>query len=67
MAIGADAWCCIPNLSIKEMQEWVLPYNQRILERAKKFGVMAMNVSGDYCEERLEKFDKNLLSTIWRA
>lgn len=61
MAIGADAWACIPNLSIKDMQEWVLPYNKRIMENAKKFGVMAMNISGDYCEERLEKFDKKIL------
>ena len=61
MAIGADAWACIPNLSVKDMQEWLVPYNQRITERAKKFGVMAMNVTGDYCEERLEKFDKKIL------
>lgn len=61
MAIGPDAWTCIPNLSIKDMQEWVVPYNQRLFEKAKKFGVMAMSVSGDYCEERLEKFDAKIL------
>ncbi|MFX1551616.1 MAG: uroporphyrinogen decarboxylase family protein [Promethearchaeota archaeon] len=61
MGIGADAWCCIPNLSIKEMNEWVVPYNQRLERNAKKFGVITMNVSGDYCEERLEKFDPKIL------
>jgi len=61
MGIGADAWCCIPNLSIKEMNEWVVPYNQRLERNAKKLGVLTMNVSGDYCEERLEKFDPKIL------
>jgi uroporphyrinogen-III decarboxylase len=61
MGIGADAWCCIPNLSIKEMKEWVVPYNQRLEKNVKKFGVTTMNVSGDYCEERLEKFDPKIL------
>lgn len=61
MAIGADAWACVPNLSVKDMKEWVVPYNQRLMEKTKKFGVMAMAISGDYCEERLEKFDANVL------
>ncbi len=61
IAVGADAWACVPNLSVKDMKEWVVPYNERLLEKAKKIGVMAMNVSGDYCEERLEKFDANVL------
>jgi hypothetical protein len=61
MGIGADAWCCIPNLSIKEMNEWVVPYNQRLERNAKKIGVLTMNVSGDYCEERLEKFYPKIL------
>ncbi len=61
MAVGADAWACIPNLSVKEMMEWVVPYNLRLSKKIKKFGVVAMNVSGDYCEERLEKFDPEIL------
>jgi uroporphyrinogen-III decarboxylase len=61
MGIGADAWCCVPNLSPKEMQKWVVPYNQRLEKNVKKFGVTTMNVSGDYCEERLEKFDPKIL------
>jgi uroporphyrinogen-III decarboxylase len=61
MGVGADAWACVPNLSIKEMNEWVVPYNQRLEKKAKNVGVLTMNVSGDYCEERLEKFDKKIL------
>lgn len=61
MAIGADAWACIPNLSVKEMQDWVVPYNKRLTNKAKKKGVLAMNVSGDYCEERMERYSKEVL------
>lgn len=57
MATGADAWACVPNLSVKDMKEWVVPYNQRLTEKTKKFGVMGLVISGDYCEERPEKFD----------
>jgi uroporphyrinogen-III decarboxylase len=61
MAIGADAWACIPNLSVKEMKEWVVPYNIRLMEKAIKKGVLAMNISGDYCEERMERYSKEVL------
>ena len=61
MGIGADAWACVPNLSPDEMKEWVVPYNQRLEENAKKYGVLTMNVTGDYCEERIEKFDPKIL------
>jgi uroporphyrinogen-III decarboxylase len=61
MGIGADAWACVPNLSPDEMKEWVVPYNQRLEKNAKKYGVLTMNVSGDYCEERIEKFDPKIL------
>lgn len=61
MATGADAWACVPNLSIKEMMDWVVPYNLKLSKNTKKFGVLAMNVSGDYDEERLEKFDPKIL------
>ncbi|NVM19786.1 MAG: hypothetical protein HWN80_18940 [Candidatus Lokiarchaeota archaeon] len=61
MAIGADAWACIPNLSVKEMMDWVVPYNLRLMNRAKKKGVLIMNVSGDYCEERMERYSKEVL------
>jgi len=61
MAMGADAWACVPNLSVKEMKEWVVPYNKRATEKAKKKGVLVMNGSGDYNEERLERYSKELL------
>ncbi len=61
MGLGADAWCCVPNLSPDEMKEWVVPYNQRLEKNVKKFGVLIMNVTGDYCEERIEKFDPKIL------
>ncbi|MFC1986294.1 uroporphyrinogen decarboxylase family protein [Chloroflexota bacterium] len=60
-SLGADAWCSIPNLSVKEMKEWVVPYNQRLMARAKGFGMTTISISGDYCEERLEKFDIDVL------
>ncbi|MFX1408499.1 MAG: uroporphyrinogen decarboxylase family protein [Promethearchaeota archaeon] len=60
-ALGPDAWAAVPNLSVKEMKEWVVPYNLEVTKKAKKFGVMAMCASGDYCEERLEKFDTEVL------
>lgn len=61
MAIGADAWACIPNLSVKEMMDWVVPYNVRLMEKAKRKGVLIMNVSGDYCEERMERYSTEVL------
>lgn len=61
LALGPDAWAVVPNLSVKDMKEWVIPYNLQVTEKAKKFGVMAMCASGDYCEERLEKFDVDVL------
>jgi len=61
MAIGADAWASVPNLSVEEMMEWVVPYNRYISEKAKKIGMLVTNVSGDYCEERIEKFDPKIL------
>ncbi|MFC1967403.1 uroporphyrinogen decarboxylase family protein [Chloroflexota bacterium] len=60
-ALGPDAWCSVPNLSLKEMNEWVVPYNRRLVAKAKEFGMQATIPSGDYCEERLEKFDTDLL------
>jgi putative sterol carrier protein len=43
------------------MKEWVVPYNLRLEKNVKKFGVTTMSVSGDYCEERVEKFDSKIL------
>ena len=61
LGIGADAWASVPNLSPKEMMDWIVPYNQRLEKKCKEFGLMTMNITGDYCEERLEKFDPKIL------
>jgi hypothetical protein len=61
MGIGADAWASVPNLSPKEMMDFIVPYNQRLEKNCKNMGVIAMNVTGDYCEERLDKFDEKIL------
>ena len=61
MGIGADAWASVPNLSPKEMMDFIVPYNIRLEKKCKEFGVMVMNVTGDYCEERVEKFDPKIL------
>jgi uroporphyrinogen-III decarboxylase len=61
VARGADAWASIPNLSVKDMKEWVVPYNQRLITKAGEYGITANSNSGDYNEERLEKFDMEIL------
>ena len=58
---GADAWASIPNLSVKDLKEWVVPYNQRLMEKAGEYGITANSNSGDYNEERPEKFDAEIL------
>lgn len=62
MAIGADAWSAFPNLSPGLMEEWVVPYAMKLLQNCMPLGLTAVTAgSGDYCEERLEKFDKEIL------
>jgi Uroporphyrinogen decarboxylase (URO-D) len=59
---GADAWACYPNLSPEQLEEWVVPYSMRLLQNCMPYGVIALPVaSGDYCEEDLGKFDKEIL------
>lgn len=60
-ARGADAWASIPTLSVKEMQEWVVPYIQRLMTKVREFGMTVVSMSADYCEERPEKFDAEVL------
>ncbi len=61
VARGADAWASVPNLSVKDMKEWVVPYNQRLMAKAGENGIATNSNSGDYNEERLEKFDVEIL------
>lgn len=61
VARGADAWASIPNLSVKELREWVVPYILRLRTKAREFGVEVISNTGDYCEECPEKFDSDIL------
>jgi len=62
MASGADAWSVFPNLTPELMETWVLPYAQRLFRNCSNSGIVAMcGGAGDYCEERVEKFDKEML------
>ena len=61
-ATAPDAWSAFPNLSPDLAEKWVLPYAERLFKNCLNFDVKAV-VAGscDYCEERIEKFDKNIL------
>lgn len=62
MATGADAWAAYPNLSPEMVEEWVAPYAGRLLQNCMPFGIIGMPAgSGDYNEENLNKFDKQIL------
>ena len=61
VARGADAWASVPNLSVNDMKEWVVPYNQRMITGAAEYGISANSNSGDYNEERPEKFDTEIV------
>jgi uroporphyrinogen-III decarboxylase len=61
IAGGANAWAVVPNLSVSEIQEWSVPFSRRIAEKAMEIGIMAVCVDGDYCEERPEKFNPEVL------
>jgi uroporphyrinogen-III decarboxylase len=58
---GADAWASIPLLSVNEMKEWVVPFNQQLVNKAKKIGVAVTSGAGDYCEEDPEKFNIDVI------
>jgi uroporphyrinogen-III decarboxylase len=61
-ANGADAWAVFPNLTPDLMEKWVLPYADRLFNNCLNYGIIATTVGcGDYCEERIEKFDKKIL------
>lgn len=58
---GADAWAVVPTLSVNELKEWAVPYTRRLVEKAKEIGIMAFCPLADYNEERLEKFNTEIL------
>jgi len=61
VAVGADAWASIPNLSVQDMKDWVVPYNQRLMTKSKELDMKVTCNSGDYNEERIEKFNVEIL------
>jgi uroporphyrinogen-III decarboxylase len=62
MGLGSDAWAAFPNLSPELLEEWVVPYVVRLRDNLQDFGMSAMVVAGaDYCEERVERFNKDIL------
>jgi uroporphyrinogen-III decarboxylase len=65
--ISSDAWAMVPNLSVAQLNEWVVSFGQRLREKAVGFGVTPSPGGGDYCEERPEKFDAGLLHDCLRA
>jgi len=64
LILPADAWSCYPNLTPDLIDEWVVPYIQRLQGNLYPHGIYCSVPCGDYCEERLEKFDKQ---TLWRC
>ena len=61
-ATAPDAWASFPNVTPELSEKWVIPYAERLFKNCSKFGVTAL-VAGscDYCEERVEKFNKEIL------
>ena len=62
-ATGADAWAVFPNLTPELTEQWVIPYAEQLYKNCTDSGIIAMAAGGggDYCEERVEKFDKDIL------
>jgi uroporphyrinogen-III decarboxylase len=58
---GADAWACVPNLSVPMLMEWIVPFSRQLTEKASQFGVMVVGGAGVYSEEKPEKFDAKIL------
>lgn len=60
-AYGSDAWASVPNLSVDELMQWVVPYNRQLADKAEKMGVVVSLGTGDYCEEDPDKFDEEVV------
>ncbi|MBN1537452.1 MAG: hypothetical protein JW908_12015 [Anaerolineales bacterium] len=69
-ANGADAWAAFPELTPELVIEWVVPSAQRLRERGKKelgMTISAGTAAGDYCEEDVTKFNKEVMFKCWDA
>lgn len=68
VAMGADAWACFPNLTPEMVEEWVVPYVNRLKRRCREIGIRLIIVgSADYCEERKEMLDSQMLLRCLQA
>jgi len=68
VAMGADAWACFPNLTPKMVEEWVVPYVNRLKRRCRESGIRVIVVaSADYCEERIDRLDSQMLLRCLQA
>jgi len=68
MGIGADAWAAFPNLTVDMVEEWVIPYNTRLRQRMFKKGMAPLLIAAaDYCEEHVERFDRDIMEACWLA
>ena len=56
-ASGANAWAMIPNFSSEELRQFSVPWNLRVIERARDFGMTVSCSECSYIEERPERFD----------
>jgi len=62
IALGADAWSAFPNLTPQLMEEWLVPYYLRLTENFNAIGLRTRIIAtADYCEERVEHFNSDLL------
>lgn len=62
LAVGGAAWQSFPNLTLDMIEEFSLPYDQRLLQKTMGFGMVAVPIgAADYCEENPSKFDKDIL------
>ena len=63
---GADAWSAVPDVTKKMLEDIIFPYNEYLIEQAKKKGLSArVAAGGDYCEEDPERFDPELMKWCW--
>lgn len=63
-ANGADAWAAFPNLTPELVEQWVIPYADKLRRQCKhelKLDAGAGAAAADYCEEDPAKFDKEMM------
>ncbi|MDY6833815.1 MAG: uroporphyrinogen decarboxylase family protein [Chloroflexota bacterium] len=62
VAGGPDAWSAFPNVTPEMGERWVLPYSKKLHREAIRIGIHTMILASlDYCEERPEHFDNDMI------